>query len=268
LIDTDCLQYRLTKQEKDLFEKDGYIIVNNALNSDEANFLEDLLDFEFKKNNNPNRRFFADNVFSLSDEFVKFIDHPKILPKIWDILGWNISIYYTHIVIDPPSNQKGHFDINDLASSAWHQDGHLINKHIETPNRPRLTVKVSYYLSDCLEEGMASICIDKGNMSDNHELKNPIQIKIKRRDAIIFDRRLWHSGSINYSNQIRKAIFYGYGQRWLAPSDFMTVEHLWDKVDPIKKQLLRWRKTGIGFYTPDIEDIPLRMWLIKKGLAD
>jgi hypothetical protein len=35
-------------------------------------------------------------------------------------------------------------------------------------------------------------------------------------DAVLFDRRLWHARSDNYSPYTRKAMFFGYTFRWIA----------------------------------------------------
>ena len=36
----------------------------------------------------------------------------------------------------------------------------------------------------------------------------------------------------------RKALFYGYGYRWIRPKDEMSVEPLYERCDPIRRQLL------------------------------
>jgi len=41
----------------------------------------------------------------------------------------------------------------------------------------------------------------------------------------------------------------------------MTVEHYFDKVDPIKKQLLGYNVTEKGYSSPRPEDVPLKAWM-------
>ena len=62
--------------------------------------------------------------------------------------------------------------------------------------------------------------------------------RLKPGTAVLFDRRLWHSASPNWSDVTRKVLFYGYGYRWARVKDDMTVEDLWPKSDPIRRQLL------------------------------
>ena len=83
-------------------------------------------------------------------------------------------------------------------------------------------------------------------------------------DAIVFDRRLWHSGSTNQSAVTRRALFYGYSYRWLRPKSAMKITTLpeYDTLDPIDRQLLGACSTANGYYTPDdTVDAPLRAWI-------
>ena len=78
---------------------------------------------------------------------------------------------------------------------------------------------------------------------------------------MFFDRRLWHAGSPNWSAVIRKVLFYGYGYRWIRTKDDMTVQHLWERSDPIRRQLLGDGLNCNGHFTPKDGDVPLRTWL-------
>jgi ectoine hydroxylase-related dioxygenase (phytanoyl-CoA dioxygenase family) len=79
--------------------------------------------------------------------------------------------------------------------------------------------------------------------------------------AVFFDRRLWHTASPNSSDITRKVLFYGYGYRWLRTKDDMTVQTLWEKSDPIRKQMLGYGVNCNGFYSPTDAEVPLRTWL-------
>ena len=81
------------------------------------------------------------------------------------------------------------------------------------------------------------------------------------RAAVIFDRRLWHSRSANHSTLTRKVLFYGYGYRWIRPKDDMMVEHLYEHLSPIRRQLLGDAVKNNGRYAPTEEDVPLKGWL-------
>ena len=46
-----------------------------------------------------------------------------------------------------------------------------------------------------------------------------IPILAKSGDVVLFDRRIWHSASVNTNQYDRIVLFYGYSYRWLKPRD-------------------------------------------------
>ena len=36
------------------------------------------------------------------DLFLELLDNPKVFPLLWDILGWNIQLYISHLIVYPP----------------------------------------------------------------------------------------------------------------------------------------------------------------------
>ncbi|MCZ6677243.1 MAG: hypothetical protein O7E52_08330, partial [Candidatus Poribacteria bacterium] len=72
---------------------------------------------------------------------------------------------------------------------------------------------------------------------------------------------LWHSRSANESDITRKVLFYGYSYRWLRPRDDITVSHVIDRCDPIRRQLLGAGTGGHGYTSPTDEDVPLKIWM-------
>ena len=70
------------------------------------------------------------------------VDWPRIFPKLWGILGWNVYVYHTHLDVTPPAAQP------PARPVAWHQDSMRVNDEIECHPRPRLSLKVGYYLTD------------------------------------------------------------------------------------------------------------------------
>ena len=80
-------------------------------------------------------------------EVVRLIDHPATFPFMWSVLGWNIHVYHSHLDVHPPVRLPMPFRFD------WHQDGGRQNREIETTPRPRLSVKLAYWLSDVSEPG-------------------------------------------------------------------------------------------------------------------
>ena len=93
-----------------------------------------------------------------------------------------------------------------------------------------------------------------------------IPILCKANSAIIFDRRLWHSATPNYSTTTRHATFVGYGYRWLMPKEAMYVEPaLMASTCPVRSQLLGGTKSNAELFSPG-PSLPVSAWLRSIGV--
>ena len=156
-----------------------------------------------------------------------------------------------------------------------------MNQEMETSPRPRLSVKVAYFLSDTSEPGRGNFHVIPGSQlkdkmtfprGDRKRMVNGgVPILAPKGSAVIFDRRLWHSASANYWTEPRKVVFYGYGYRWLQARGPCDVGKFWEKMDPIERQLCRNPPSDVhGWTSPKDEDVPLKGWIeknVKNGLV-
>ena len=274
-VDESCLQYALTSDEREQFETEGFLIQEDALSAEQIESLTEsanrIYERKLAEGHDPTKALFYPNFIPEDHGFLDLVDYPKVLPKVWGILGWNIFLYHAHLIITPPSGREP-----DEKTLGWHQDSGRVNHEIESHPRPRLSLKVAYFLSDCSEPGRGNFWIlPRSHLNDRIDLpeggsgqpKGAIPVCVKPGAAVYFDRRLWHTASPNWSDVTRKVLFYGYGYRWLRTKDDMTVDHLWPQCDPIRRQMLGWSVNANGRYTPTDEDVPLRVWLREKGIT-
>lgn len=268
-LDPACLAHRLTKDERELFEETGMFMVEDALSSGQVDQLTQMTDgiFECKVAGGHPRtdKLFYPNFIPDSPLFLDLVDYERILPKVIDILGWNIYLYHAHLIVTPPSGEEPNNE-----TFHWHQDSGRVNWEMEGEIRPRLSLKVAYFLSDTSEPGRGNFWIVPGSHLSN-DIDRPasglgqpdgaVPVLAKPGTAVFFDRRLWHTATPNWSDITRKVLFYGYGYRWIRTKDDMTVDHLWNDSNPIMRQLLGWGVNANGFFSPTDEDVPLRGWL-------
>ncbi|MGC4047486.1 MAG: phytanoyl-CoA dioxygenase family protein [Armatimonas sp.] len=272
-MDTACLEHRLTEAEREQFETQGYLIIEDALDPDRVAALTALSDAIHEKKVaegfDPKAALFYPNFIPDDSQFADLVDYEKILPKVWAILGWNIYLYHAHLIITPPTGRA-----QDDKTFGWHQDSGRVNQEMESHPRPRLSLKVAYFLSDTSEEGRGNFWIIPGShIQDKLQLPDggmgqpagAVPIKVRPGTAVFFDRRLWHTASPNWSDVTRKVLFYGYGYRWIRTKDNMTVQDLWESSSPIRKQLLGYGTNCNGFFSPTDEDVPLRVWLRENS---
>lgn len=279
-MDVSCLNYCLMEKERQEFEENGFFVVEDAIPPTMVKDLEAVVDridaqHRVEKGLNPYERMNMIDFIGKDELFLELLDWPKTFPKVWDLLGWNIQLYHTHLAVSPPLPDGQNSP--EKKRLGWHQDSGRLNIDLETNPRPRVSIKVAFFLTDVREVGRANFYV----IPKSH-LKNQIQfpadgvsdpeealpIQVGPGTAVFFDRRLWHAASLNFTKVPRKALFYGYSYRWLRPRDNMTVSHFLERCDPIRKQLLGVSITGgMGYTSPTDQDVPLKLWL-KEHLVE
>lgn len=277
-MDLSCLEHCLSDSERIQFEESGYLIVENALSQDRLDRLNQVCDRLLAAGQRaglgPHAPFSQPNIIPEDPVFVEMVDCETTFPKVWGILGWNIYLYHAHLGVTPPNDPN---PAQGSPSVAWHQDSMRVNDEIECSPRPRLSLKIGYYISDVSEPGRGNTLVVPGShLQDEIEVpedgvSNPpgaFPICVSPGTAVIVDRRLWHSRSLNHSDTTRKVLFMGYSYRWLRPKDEMTVEHLYPDLDPIQRQILGDRPSNNGCYAPEDNDVPLRTWLSEHRPDD
>ncbi|HVX46146.1 MAG TPA: phytanoyl-CoA dioxygenase family protein [Mycobacteriales bacterium] len=275
-MDPSCLQYSLTDEERRSFEKDGFFYVRNALSTEQVAELTAVGDRIHSEERaagraEPNKAMFFPDFIHKDEAYLNLVDYERILPKVWDILGWNIYLYHGHMIVTPPSGQP-----ESDKTFGWHQDSGRVNFDMETHPRPRLSLKVAYFLSDTSVAGRGNFWVVPGSHL-NDSLERPADghgqpegatpVLAEPGTAVFFDRRLWHAASPNWSDVTRKVLFYGYGYRWIRTKDDMSVQDLWPGSSPIRRQLLGYAVNCNGHYSPSEEDVPLREWLKEHSPA-
>ena len=267
-MNPNSLEHRLTPAERESFDSLGYLVVENALDKATVSRLlgvVDRIDAREREPDGANKLLSVPDIVREDDAIVDLLDWPTTFPKVWGILGWNIYLYHSHIDVTPPA------DPESLSwRVAWHQDSMRVNDEIESHPRPRLSLKIGFFLTDLTESNRGNTLVVPGSQSwddidcPNDGVSNPEgsqPLCLKPGTAVVLDRRAWHSRSPNLSDVTRKVVWFGYAYRWLRPKDEMTVEHLYPKLDPIRRQLLGDRLSANGVYDPLDGDVPLREWL-------
>ena len=91
--------------------------------------------------------------------FLDLADHPRILPYVVDLLGWNVQI--RDCLFSPVPPRAG---TPDRLASAWHFDQEEeLNGITGDGVLPLIDLKFSYYLSDHTEPGHACTLLVRGS---------------------------------------------------------------------------------------------------------
>ncbi|MCB0187911.1 MAG: phytanoyl-CoA dioxygenase family protein, partial [Caldilineaceae bacterium] len=139
-IDKSCLQYGLTESERGQFNEQGYFMIENALTPAQVSALTEATDRIYAQKvaegHDAKTALFYPNFIPDSSLYQDLVDYEKVLPKVWDILSWNIYLYHAHLIVTPPNGQAP----NDN-TFGWHQDSGRTNIEMEGDPRPRLSLK-------------------------------------------------------------------------------------------------------------------------------
>jgi ectoine hydroxylase len=274
----------LSQPERVQFDRDGYVIVPDALSGAEVQRARSAVGSAYAKARSAGRLNTTHAMHELSavttaPGLAFLIDHPSTLRYVWSLLGWNVHVYHSHVDVHPP--------VGDSQQPwwHWHQDGGRQNRELETDPRPRLSVKVAFWLSDVSKIGRGNLTVIPGSHRQNW-LDGPprrdvpwpappdaVQVCVRPGDAIVFDRRLWHARSDNRSTVTRMATFFGYTYRWIAIRDEVTAapqQDWWHDLTPVQQQLLGQCGDGSGDHAwgHDPLSVPLYRELAEQGLLD
>lgn len=119
-----------------------------------------------------------------------------------------------------------------------------------------MMVRIVYFVHDCNNE-QGAFCVVPGTHKTNipcpygsnpDEEPGMIGLEVSAGDAILFTEHLRHGGFTNNSNQVRKTLHVGYGPHWLMSQNIATMdepqhitENTFDRFDEAQRDLfLAW----------------------------
>ncbi|MGA8114680.1 MAG: phytanoyl-CoA dioxygenase family protein [Actinocatenispora sp.] len=278
----------ISEEERRQYQEQGYLIIRNALDETMRSRLEEAVDKVYDEEQSadrlrPDKSIHVMGFFPRNPLFTQLLHYPTTFPYIWGLMGWNIYSHHNHIDVNPPISEPGDPFWN------WHQDGYRQNADVDMNPRPMFMTKICYLLTDLSITGRGATQIIPGSHVNNSLAGRPekpgdpvirpegaIEIQAKAGDAFIFDRRLWHSRSVNLSELTRKHIFIGYTYRWIRPLDEVQPDRdseWFASLSPLQQQLLGAGDTNASHWgiKPDgwiDKDIPLRKELASRDLLD
>lgn len=250
---------------RETFERDGYVRIPGALPPEQVATLTAKVDkiWDEERTDRPVSGAKALHLLAFcgrEPEFLEMLDPPNTLPLVVDLLGTNIFMFHCHLDVHPPEPDV-------VQPWMWHQDGGIINRDLEGEPRPRMAVKVAYFLTDLSEPGRGNFMVLPGShlmnqidrpADDDNDIPGATPVLAQPGDAVMFDRRLWHARSPNRSDITRKAIFFAYTFRWVRTRDDLEVKpELRDSLTPVRRQLLGEAEHAIDYWMPDLVEPPL-----------
>ena len=266
---------RLTQEQRQSFDEDGFLVVRNAVDKETVERLVEAGDRR--------ARAFLDKPEVLHKEEYNHLDwRPGLLkekallslvaqspavPLVVQLLSPNIHLHSVALIYKRPVSADG-----APFRRGWHRDIR-IPRDLGHVHLPRVGIKVCYCLTDFHQPNSGMTLFARKTHLRSEALKiakgqiDPKDVEVcdltlNAGDAVLFENRIFHTAAPNRSDRVSRVLMYGYAYRWLKPEVYLDIpdEQLLAKADPITRQLL-------GGYR-DVDTIPwaLQDWARSHGV--
>lgn len=236
----------LTEAQKQFFEDNGYLVLENVLPPDLLAELQSaaraLADADPAETN----RVWHERALFRRPAFRKVLDVTPLIEAERDLLGEDVQLLALDLLLT-----RAH-----RGQIGWHRDvGFACSK--------TLSINTGLYLQDMTEEVGLLRVVPGTHRGDAHppagpDLPGAITVPAKAGDAVLFDAAVWHTGDANRSNADRLGLFVYFGKYWIKRMDNHFTQalpaDLLHTTDPMKRQLLGLGlRPGVASYHGDDE---------------
>jgi hypothetical protein len=203
------------------------------------------------------------------------LSNPVVLPRVVQLLAsTNICCHHARVVA-AGSNEEASSS-SGSSSPKWGQDvcGWL-DRDLEMRPSPLISITALYAIGELADDSdEATLHVLPGS----HMLDTPPSpssetvydstagVRVPHGGCVLLDRRLWRMQPAE-TRCSQTVVEVGYGPRWLRPADPMYVEDALEVATcPIQRQMLNWHSSCAGYWSPNVDDVPLLAWLNHHGL--
>ena len=243
---------RLTPQQQRLWDSDGFLLIRGSLSHSEVTrILASAAALAIGAAAGSVLNVF--NVVEKDDAFLDLIDHPSVLGIVADLMGANLQLLISQLMIRPPTSSR---------PLGWHHDG---PKPYTFPRigavAPLINLKIGWFLTDVAGENQGNLVVVPGShrlgvrpagmpaekfehsaaetIEAMVEMPGALQITARAGDAILFHNGLWHSVAPSVLTRDRIVLYYGYGPSWLRLNDRSAPSpEVVARSSPVRQQLL------------------------------
>ena len=204
-----ALPHLLTDTELAEFQRQGFFVVRGALDQSKVSQLlraSDSIDAVFRERMSiaatermdlldclgaafaTDRTSLSTGVGSAGQQFLDLVDVSTTFPKVWGLMGPNISLYHTQVSVQPPlppGTQRERF--------GWHRDSGNLNKELEG-NTAMVSLKVGFFLTAAAEStgfhcvSGSHLPLSNGQFEQAPRDKDPpsaVSVSMEAGDAIV-----------------------------------------------------------------------------------
>ncbi|MCZ6676781.1 MAG: phytanoyl-CoA dioxygenase family protein [Candidatus Poribacteria bacterium] len=250
----------LTDKQKRQWKEDGYLVLKDALSSEEIKNLTAVVDQMYEEHLKqpdvkPNTGLDRRNVMKENDIFVELMDHPVTFPVVLELMGPYIGLSMSEVVIRPTDPE---------GKGMLHTDGgQAMGQMRMAESSIPLQIKLQYFLTDLPAPDMGNFTLvpgshnrpfPEGGFKEGPYIPEALQLCVNAGDVAIFPHPMWHGFVANRSDTPRKTLIYCYVQQCMRAFDYEKASpELLARCTPRQQRLIgdigEW-KYGSYFYSP------------------
>lgn len=260
---------RLTSEQKQAFDRDGFLVIPNALSTETLGQITEAADrlshtFSEKPQlfDRPEYNHLDLRPGLLREEaLMALVTNASTVPLVVQLLSPNIHLHSTALICKRPERSDA-----PPFRRGWHRDIR-IPKDLGHQGLPMVGIKICYCLSDFQQPDSGMTLMARGSHLQTTPLAIPrdevdpldvevCDLKLNSGDAFLFENRIFHTAAPNRSNRTSKVLMYGYAYRWMKPEVYLENpdKQQLQKADPITRQLLG------GYRDVDTQPWALQDW--------
>ena len=257
----------LEPEQRESFEKDGFLVVRKALDPGTIEGLVEegdqlaqgfLTKPEVLDRPEYNHLDLRPGLLR-SGVFRDLVSHSATVPLIVQLLSPNIHLHSTSLTYKRPENPNA-----PTFRRGWHRDIR-IPEDLGHRGLPCVGIKVCYCLTDFHRLNSGMTLMARGSHLRSTPLVIPegrvdpvdvevCDLELDAGDALLFENRIFHTAAPNSTDRASKVVIYGYAYRWMKQEVYLDspgTDLLWE-TDLITQQFL-------GRY----RDIDTRPWALS-----
>ena len=267
---------RLTPEQRQSFDEDGFLVVPNALSAESVGQLTEAADrlaqSFFDKPRLADRPEY--NHLDLrpgllrEEALLALVTNASTVPLVVQLLSPNLHLHSTALIYKRPERPDA-----PAFRRGWHRDIR-IPRDMGHAGLPRVGIKVCYCLTDFHRPNSGMTLMARGSHLRTMPLAIPkgqvdpcdvevCDLRMNSGDALLFETRIFHTAAPNRSERTSKVLMYGYAYRWMKPEVYLeTLDKPYlEKVGPIARQLLG------GYRDVDTPPWALQEWARRHHVA-
>lgn len=247
-----------TREQREQFDRDGFLVLENALTADEVAHYVDAIDRCIAADPNfaPDKFYARENIVELDPVFSALIDHPRHVGYVYDFYGELLKLHISQFFIRPRGGSY----------NQWHPDGaRAVPYGVFAPSLP-LQIKIGLWLTDLPHAGMGNLVVRPGSQGQQYfegydtseSVPDEKILCVQKGTMTLMHCNVWHRVEPNESDVVRKNIFLAYCPSWVVAADHLRSDPEWLKtLNREQRIIMRDYAYGYDHTKPPAADFPL-----------